>query len=30
MLATLMLVTRKVDWYALSRRVEPAPEAQAA
>ncbi|MGJ7537014.1 MULTISPECIES: cell envelope integrity protein CreD [unclassified Variovorax] len=30
MLSTLMLVTRKVDWYALSRRVEPAPEAQAA
>ena len=34
MLAVLMLVTRKVDWYALSRRVEPAPvaapEAQAA
>jgi inner membrane protein len=30
MLATLMLVTRKVDWYALSRRVEPAPQAQAA
>jgi len=33
MLAVLMLVTRKVDWYALSRRVEPAsvaaPEAQA-
>ena len=23
MLATLMLVTRKVDWYALSRRAEP-------
>jgi inner membrane protein len=34
MLATLMLVTRKVDWYALSRRVEPtvpaAPIAQGA
>ncbi|RSZ38187.1 MULTISPECIES: cell envelope integrity protein CreD [unclassified Variovorax] len=34
MLATLMLVTRKVDWYALSRRTETtpvtAPEAQAA
>jgi inner membrane protein len=34
MLATLMLVTRKVDWYALSRRVEPtvpaAPIAQSA
>ncbi|KQW58141.1 cell envelope integrity protein CreD [Variovorax sp. Root411] len=30
MLAVLMLVTRKVDWYALSRRVEPASvEAQA-
>ncbi|QSI28065.1 cell envelope integrity protein CreD [Variovorax sp. RKNM96] len=31
MLATLMLVTRKVDWYALSRRVEPTvPAAQGA
>jgi inner membrane protein len=31
MLATLMLVTRKVDWYALSRRAEPtAPAAQGA
>ncbi|MDP9601630.1 UNVERIFIED_ORG: inner membrane protein [Variovorax paradoxus] len=34
MLSVLMLVTRKVDWYALSRRAEPAPvaaqEAQAA
>jgi inner membrane protein len=33
MVAVLMLVTRKVDWYALSRRVEPAsvaaPEVQA-
>lgn len=27
MLATLMLVTRKVDWYALSRRSEAAPVA---
>jgi len=27
MLATLMLVTRKVDWYALSRRAEPAATA---
>lgn len=27
MLATLMLVTRKVDWYALSRRNEAAPAA---
>lgn len=25
MLATLMLVTRKVDWYALSRRTDAAP-----
>ncbi|MNS61337.1 Inner membrane protein CreD [compost metagenome] len=30
MLATLMLVTRKVDWYALSRRSEPAPATPAA
>ncbi|KIQ28389.1 membrane protein [Variovorax paradoxus] len=30
MLATLMLVTRKVDWYALSRRAEPIPPAQSA
>ncbi|MET3494022.1 cell envelope integrity protein CreD [Variovorax boronicumulans] len=30
MLATLMLVTRKVDWYALSRRSEPVPAASAA
>ena len=34
MLATLMLVTRKVDWYALSRRAEPlasvSPAAQGA
>lgn len=29
MLAVLMLVTRKVDWYALSRRAEPAPVAPA-
>jgi len=27
MLATLMLVTRKVDWYALSHRNEAAPAA---
>ncbi|QNK70334.1 cell envelope integrity protein CreD [Variovorax sp. PAMC26660] len=30
MLATLMLVTRRVDWYALSRRNETAPAAPAA
>ncbi|MFH0132898.1 cell envelope integrity protein CreD [Variovorax sp. VaC1] len=29
MLAALMLVTRKVDWYALSRRTEAAPATQA-
>ncbi len=29
MLALLMLVTRKVDWYALSRQPEPQPAAQA-
>jgi len=29
MLAALMLVTRKVDWYALSRRNEAAPATQA-
>ena len=30
MLATLMLVTRKVDWYALSRRAETTPAAEGA
>jgi inner membrane protein len=29
MLATLMLVTRRVDWYALSRRNEATPAAPA-